>query len=135
MEHDTLKDIFRNFNPPLSDDTQFMNRLIRNMESVKLLKEHTARVRAVHRRAVIIAGVAGFIAGFLASLALPYIDAFVCGLRDIIPSGSVSDIVASNYLVVAWLIIGAMAVFSAVSAYDLSLSFMNTKARERVNLS
>ncbi len=64
MEDDKLKSLFTNFEPELSSDFKFMNKLERNLNSVEIIKRHTAEVRSRNKKAVAIAAFAGFIVGF-----------------------------------------------------------------------
>ena len=63
-----LKSLFTNFEPELSSDFKFMNKLERNLNSVEIIKRHTAEVRSRNKKAVAIAAFAGFIVGFVFSL-------------------------------------------------------------------
>lgn len=65
MEDDKLKFLFTNFEPELSSDFKFMNKLERNLNSVEIIKRHTAEVRSRNKKAVAIAAFAGFIVGFV----------------------------------------------------------------------
>ena len=46
MEDDKLKSLFSNFEPELSSDFLFMNKLQRNLNSVELIKQHTVEVNS-----------------------------------------------------------------------------------------
>ena len=90
MEDDKLKSLFSNFEPELSSDFLFMNKLQRNLNSVELIKQHTAEVRSRSRKAVAIAAIVGFIVGFLFSLSLPYLTDAVSNWQLTLPSESVN---------------------------------------------
>ena len=61
MEEDKLKSLFAEFQPELSSDSLFMNRLERNMESVEIVKRRVEEMRARNRRAIAVAAIVGFI--------------------------------------------------------------------------
>lgn len=127
MEDDKLKSLFSNFEPELSSDFLFMNKLQRNMNSVELIKQHTVEVRSRSRKAVAIAAIVGFIVGFLFSLSLPYLSEAVSNWQLTLPSESVMNVFANNFTIIAWLVIGGTSVFAALNSYELSLSLLKPK--------
>ena len=124
MEDDKIKSLFSNFDPELSSDFQFMNTLRRSLNSVEIIKRHTAEVRARNRKAVAIAAFAGFIVGFLFSLSLPYLNDAISTWQLTLPQDSILNAFATNFPTIAWLIIGGASVSVALNSYDLSLSLM-----------
>lgn len=127
MEDDKLKSLFSNFEPELSSDFLFMNKLQRNLNSVELIKQHTVEVRSRSRKAVAIAAIVGFIVGFLFSLSLPYLSEAVSNWQLTLPSESVMNVFANNFTIIAWLVIGGTSVFAALNSYELSLSLLKPK--------
>lgn len=127
MEDDKLKSLFSNFEPELSSDFLFMNKLQRNLNSVELIKQHTVEVRSRSRKAVAIAAIVGFIVGFLFSLSLPDLSEAVSNWQLTLPSESVMNVFANNFTIIAWLVIGGTSVFAALNSYELSLSLLKPK--------
>ncbi len=127
MEDDKLKYLFSNFEPELSSDFLFMNKLQRNLNSVELIKQHTAEVRSRSRKAVAIAAIVGFIVGFLFSLSLPYLTDAISNWQLTLPSESVMNVFANNFTIIAWLVIGGTSVFAALNSYEVSLSLLRPK--------
>ena len=127
MEDDKLKSLFSNFEPELSSDFLFMNKLQRNLNSVELIKQHTAEVRSRSRKAVAIAAIVGFIVGFLFSLSLPYLTDAVSNWQLTLPSESVMNVFANNFTIIAWLVIGGTSVFAALNSNEVSLSLLRPK--------
>ena len=127
MEDDKLKYLFSNFEPELSSDFLFMNKLQRNLNSVELIKQHTVEVRSRSRKAVAIAAIVGFIVGFLFSMSLPYLSEAVSNWQLTLPSESVMNVFANNFTIIAWLVIGGTSVFAALNSYELSLSLLKPK--------
>ncbi|MDE6403368.1 MAG: hypothetical protein K2K86_06140, partial [Muribaculaceae bacterium] len=72
MEDKDLKELFGSFEPEMSSDLSFMSRLRDNLDSVEMIRQHNARQHALSRVALAVAVCAGFVVGFLFSLALPY---------------------------------------------------------------
>lgn len=118
MEDDKLKSLFAGFDPELSPDRLFMDKLKRNMESVEIVKRRLSEARARSRRAVAIAAVVGFLVGFFSSLALPYLNEMVADWQLTLAQESAMSIVADNFPIIAWAMIGAMAVLAAINTYD-----------------
>ena len=127
MEDDKLKSLFSNFEPELSSDFLFMNKLQRNLNSVELIKQHTVEVRSRSRKAVAIAAIVGFMVVFLFSLSLPYLSESVSNWQLTLPSESVMNVFANNFTIIAWLVIGGTSVFAALNSYELSLSLLKPK--------
>lgn len=127
MEDDKFKSLFSNFEPELSSDSLFMNKLQRNLNSVELIKQHTAEVRSRSRKAVAIAAIVGFIVGFLFSLSLPYLTDAVSNWQLTLPSESVMNVFANNFTIIAWLVIGGTSVFAALNSYEVSISLLKPK--------
>lgn len=132
MEDDKLKSLFSNFEPELSSDFLFMNKLQRNLNSVELIKQHTVEVRSRSRKAVAIAAIVGFIVGFLFSLSLPYLSEAVSNWQLTLPSESIMNVFANNFTIIAWLVIGGTSVFAALNSYELSLSLLKPKEKNAI---
>lgn len=122
MEDDKLKALFADFQPELSSDSLFMNRLERNMESVEIVKRRMEEMRTRNRRAVAVAAIVGFVVGFLFSLTLPYLSGLVAGWQVTLPQESVMSVVADWFAVIAWGVIGGTAVIAAINIYDMMTS-------------
>lgn len=127
MEDDKLKSLFANFEPELSSDFRFMNKLQRNLNSVEMIKQHNAEVRARSKKAVAIAALVGFIVGFLFSLSLPYLSHAVSNWQLTLPSESMLNTFANNFTTIAWLVIGGTSVIAALNSYEISLSLLKPK--------
>ena len=127
MEDDKLKSLFSNFEPELSSDFQFINKLQQNLDSVEIIKQHTAEVRSRTKKAVGIAVIVGFIVGFLFSLSLPYVIDAVANWQLTLPSESILNAFATNFTIIAWLVIGGTSVFAAINTYEISISLLKPK--------
>ncbi len=127
MEDDKLKSLFSNFEPGLSSDFQFINKLQQNLDSVEIIKQHTAEVRSRTKKAVGIAALVGFIVGFLFSLSLPYVIDVVANWQLTLPSESILNAFATNFTIIAWLVIGGTSVFAAINTYEISISLLKPK--------
>lgn len=127
MEDDKLKSLFSNFEPDMSSDFQFMNKLQKSLNSVEIIRQHTAEVRTRSKKAVAIAAVVGFIVGFLFSLSLPYLNEAVSNWQLTLPHESILNSLANNFTTIAWLIIGGTSVIAALNSYEISLSLLKPK--------
>lgn len=127
MEDDKLKSLFSNFEPDMSSDFQFMNKLQKSLNSVEIIRQHTAEVRTRSKKAVAIAAVVGFIVGFLFSLSLPYLTEAVSNWQLTLPHESILNSLANNFTTIAWLIIGGTSVIAALNSYEISLSLLKPK--------
>ncbi len=127
MEDDKLKSLFSNFEPELSSDFQFLNKLQRNLNSVEIIKRHAAEVRSRNKKAVAIAAFVGFIVGFLFSLSLPYLSNAVSDWQLTLPDESMINTFANNFTMIAWLVIGSTSVLAAINTYEVSISLLKPK--------
>ena len=126
MEEDRLKDIFNEYEPDLTSRMAFMERLERNLNAVEIIHQENARATKRNRIAVILASIAGFLAGFLFSFALPYICNMISALEDCIPMNSMLDnlnVIFEFQSVIAWIIIGAVSVFTSIGTYNMVLNY------------
>ena len=124
MDDDKLKSLFSEFKPELSSDFQFMNKLQKNLNSVEIIKRHSAEVKQRNKRAVVIAAIVGFIVGCLFSLSVPYICEAVSNRQLILPADSVLNTIADNFITVAWIIVAGTSVLAALNTYEISLSLL-----------
>ncbi len=129
MEDDKLKDLFVNFKPELSSDFSFLTKLKNNLEQVELIKQHNEEIAARRKKAVAIAACAGFVVGFLFSLALPYLGNAMENIQVSLPTGTFLKMIMDNYLIAAWLIIGAATVLISLNVYDISMSLMQRQSQ------
>lgn len=127
MEDDKIKSLFADFNPEISSDLQFMSRLERNLNSVEIIKRHASEVRSRNKKAVAVAALVGFVVGFLFSLSLPYLSAAVSDWQLTLPQESSMNILANNFMLIAWIVIGGTSVFTALNAYEVSLFIQKRK--------
>lgn len=127
MEDDKFRSLFAGFDPELSTDFQFMHKLERSLNSVEMVKQRVSETRSRSRKAVAFAAVAGFIVGFLFSLALPYLSGIVADRQLALPAESVANAFAEHFTLIAWTVIGATSVFAALNTYELSLSLLKPK--------
>ncbi|MDE6555392.1 MAG: hypothetical protein K2K55_00335 [Duncaniella sp.] len=146
MEDKRLRKIFDNFQPQVPGDDDFMARLGRNLDTVEHLRAAAMEDRAAellsqaeaiddlrarlaamksrNRTAVIVAAVAGFIVGFLFSLAVPALTAAVARLSISLPSSDVVAALTDNFRLFAWALTALTSVVAALNAYDLTLYFL-----------
>lgn len=124
MEDKSIRELFNNFDPELSNDFQFMSRLKNNMDSVELVKKHNLELQRKNRKAVIIAASVGFLFGLLFSMFLPAIGEAVKGMQAGLHPGSFVSLLAANYLPIVLIIIAGASVFISLNTFDLAIALM-----------
>lgn len=127
MEEDNIKDIFKDFEPELTSDSLFMSQLQGKIKSVELIHQHNATLAKQRRIALGIAAVAGFIVGFLFSFAVPHLGNTLRTFQIATPSIEPLMEITHNYILIVWLLIGAISVFISLNTYDLTLSLLKNK--------
>lgn len=122
MQEDTLKDIFKNYEPELSSRMDFMNRLEKNLDAVELIHKENANAMKRNRLAVIAASASGFISGILFSLLIPFINQFISELCSRITTDiQLLNKIADYQQVAMWLIIGGISVIISLYTYKTIL--------------
>lgn len=122
MQEDTLKDIFKNYEPELSSRMDFMNRLERNLDAVELIHKENANAMKRNRLAVIAASASGFISGILFSLLIPFINQLISVLCSRITTDiQLLNKIADYQQVAMWLIIGGISVIISLYTYKTIL--------------
>lgn len=107
MEDANIRESFAAFNPKLTSDLAFMNRLKSNMEAVELVRQHAAAARRRNRRAVAIAAIAGLVMGTMMGLCLPIFERWI----------AIPDV---NFDVVIWGVAALVSTLTAVNAYEIA---------------
>ena len=65
MEDEKLRNLFSGFEPELTPDIEFMEKIQRNLDTVELIRRQTVSERSKNKKAVMIAASVGFIVGVL----------------------------------------------------------------------
>lgn len=131
MENDNkLKKLFSDFDPELSSDRMFFQRLERSLNSVEILKKRSEEIELKYKKAVAIAVAIGFLAGFLFSLLLPSLQGAVAVWRQTMPDSTWMTMTADNILLIGWMMVAAISSVIAHNAYEVSLVFLKAEDSE-----
>lgn len=126
MEDDKIKDLFSNFQPPLSSSSQFMNKLQKNMETVEILKQHNIALKRRNKVAVAIAALSGFVMGVIMTLLFPLIEDRLTTVSISLPRLHISNIMI-DYSIVAWVVMAGVCLITALNAYEIALAKLTPK--------
>ena len=74
---DDLQKIFNDFRPQMTSDSEFIRELESRLEGVELVKRRVSLLRRVNRGAAIWGALAGFAAGILTTIVVPYLSDFL----------------------------------------------------------
>lgn len=129
MEADKIKDLFKNYEPELTSDFVFMNKLKHNLDSVEIVRQRNAQLKSKNRLALIIAASVGFVVGFMFSYALPYLCRFISYLQGKMFSDIEIMFITDNSLIFSWLMFGIVTVFATIQAYNISISLLTSKTK------
>lgn len=113
--------MFRDFDPELSPGTTFMARLSRSLDALELVKRQQLAERRRNRRAVAIAAVAGFAAGVVFALLLPFAAAWLSAVHVSLPSFGLPELII-DFRPVAWMAAASAAVLISVNIYEIALA-------------
>lgn len=123
MEDKDIQQLFRNYQPELSSDQQFMSSLIASMEKVEFIKRQQETARRQNRIAVAVAAVTGFLSGVVFMLLMPYISAYLDLFAGQISAAlRFADILSGPVPALSWIIAGMTTVFLSISSYYAALS-------------
>lgn len=114
MEDDKIKELFKGYEPGLTSTATFMDGLERRLDAVALVKTRHEKLRARSRRALRVAMLAGFCAGFGTAMALPRITAALSGISLRLPE--------AYRMLPAWMAIATVTLLTSLSAYNLTLA-------------
>lgn len=128
MEDEKLKTLFADFDPEITSDARFMDNLQRNLNAVEIVRRHSAEVKVINKKAVVIAALAGLVVGFLLSRLLPCLGNVMTKWQLSAPEESILALLARNFQLIVWIIAGVCATLVSVNAYELSLSLLKPKA-------
>lgn len=126
MDNDNLKEIFGNFNPDLSSGNDFMARLQQRMDTIDMVRQYNAELRRRNRIAVMIAALAGFIMGVALTLLMPLIGDWIATFRLSVPELHISTL-AIDYRYIAWILLAAISMFTALNTYEIALARLTPK--------
>lgn len=121
MEEEKIKEIFNNFNPVLSSDATFMSDLQRNMNAVEIVRNRNTELHRRGKRAIVIAALAGFVAGVATTLLMPCITAIVGDINITIPIPT-SHPVAIDYTLICWMATAVISSTIALNTYKIAMS-------------
>lgn len=124
MEDDKIKELFSGFNPSLSPDDEFVERLERNINAVESVRQQSEKLRKQNKIAVAVAACSGFIAGVLLTLLLPEIWVLTKYLSLPILNDSAVMVDPS---ILGWLLTAGVSGVIAYNAYELTLSKLTSK--------
>lgn len=136
MKEDELSEIFRNFNPEMPSGSNFMSRLEGRLDAVEMVKQRNAQTIRNTRIAAILAAVAGFIAGMLTMLFMPWITTTAQAMLEAVQIHTVLRLSATESLpIFGWLATGLMALLTALTTYSLALPLLHSRSLRTRNIS
>lgn len=125
---ESLRELFSDYNPDLTEDTTFMLHLEHNLRSLEIVKSQEQELRRRSRIAISVALLTGFIFGCLFSLLIPFIEE---GIRNI----SISWPLLNDYLIVeefnlpfALTLIGATTAFISLNIFEFTSCLLQKKS-------
>lgn len=122
-----IKELFRNFEPELTaSSADFMQRLQKSMDAVEIVKQYNIALRKRNRLATAIAAFCGFAAGVVMTLLFPLIGNWVTTFSIAIPHLQIQSFTI-NYTYVAWIMMAAVSVITALNAYELAIARLTPK--------
>ncbi|MDO4320676.1 MAG: hypothetical protein Q4C34_08880 [Bacteroidales bacterium] len=119
-EKDEFSDIFKNFEPKIDSDCDFMSRLSRSLDAVEMVKERNREYVRASRRMAAIAAAAGFAAGVAVMLLLPYFADVFAIVRDWMKSAGMGPMADNAMTLLQALIVIAPTLTVALTVYRTS---------------
>ncbi len=126
MEDDKIRDLFSAFDPGLSSDIRFMDKLQRNIEAVDEVRRQVATNRRRNRIALAAAVLSGFVAGVVLMVLVQMFGDFGWSFDLALPYIG-TKIMTLDCETIAWIVSAAISSIIAFNAYELTLA----KAHDR----
>ncbi len=123
MEEDRLYELFADFDPEMSSDASFKSRLEENFETVELVKRQISDAHRRSRRAIVVAGVTGFVFGIAVAALYPLIAGYISALAM---AAGVADSYGTPLLLTA---ICACGFAMTYAAYDIALAAIGSSLK------
>ncbi len=127
MEDERIKNLFADFEPALSPDDDFMDKLQRNLHSVEMIRQRTSELQARHRKAMAIAAAVGFVAGILFAWLIPYLGQSVTAVAGAAASDSIFGFVSGHYYLFAWILAVGASVLLSLNSYELASALLRPR--------
>ena len=128
MEDDKIKDLFQSFQPELLSDSQFISKLVRNMDAVEIVKQQATIMRKRNRIAVVVAALSGFVMGVILTLLFPLIGDAVTTFNLSLANFTMFDL-RIDWRVAGWLVTAVVCALTAINAYEITLSLLPESKR------
>lgn len=119
-ENDSLKKLFDDFKPELSDDKQFMDRLVAGMDAVDLFKMSERRRTGRLRIVAVVSALAGFFCGVILTLLFPVLVDFLHPFIINISNFSPDTQLLTNSIV--WCLVAIASLYTTFATYSLMSS-------------
>lgn len=143
MEDDNIKKLFADYNPPVSSNVRFISALKSKMNSVEIIRQHTAERRRRIKIALTISALSGFAVGVILTLLLPYITAFLAEWHPQIPDMVTAFNMTFNISfvrtfiehlsIIVWTLAGVITLLATLQTYSLSMSLLRSRTNENGN--
>ncbi|MCH5224025.1 MAG: hypothetical protein J1E82_08275 [Muribaculaceae bacterium] len=119
-ENDSLKKLFDDFNPELSDDRQFMDRLVAGIDAVDLFKVSERRRARRLRIVAAVSALAGFFCGVILTLLFPVLVDFLYPFIINISNFSPDTQLLTNSIV--WCLVAIASLSTTFTTFSLMAS-------------
>ncbi len=127
MNDDDIRDLFKSFEPEISDGDDFIGRLQRNLDSVEMVKARNESFHRSNRVAAAVAAMAGFVAGGLMTAGVPWLKGILGQVCVRVGGAQMVSGWHDINTVIAWVVVASAAVVTSVSAYEICMSSVRRK--------
>jgi tetrahydromethanopterin S-methyltransferase subunit F len=123
-EDDEIKKIFAGFEPDISPDNAFMNRLLRNMEMVEDVKRQNLVLRKNNKIAMAVASLVGFVVGIVFTLVSPYVTETLSMIQVAMSLTTEPLIITTGLVVISYALIGLISLVMIRYTYTTTFSLL-----------
>jgi tetrahydromethanopterin S-methyltransferase subunit F len=123
-EDDEIKKIFAGFEPEISPDNAFMNRLLRNMEMVEDVKRQNLVLRKNNKIAMAVASLVGFVVGIVFTLVSPYVTETLSMIQVAMSLTTEPLIITTGLVVISYALIGLISLVMVRYTYTTTFSLL-----------
>lgn len=130
MENDKeLFKLFADYEPQLSSDTDFINRLERNLHAIELVKTETQTNRRINRIAITAAFICGVICGIVSVLCYPTLSNIMHGFFRSFSHFKHASVYIEYQPLFSCIILSLLSLTVTYVAYDLTFSLTRRRFR------
>ncbi len=125
-EDDKIRQLFREYNPEIKSDYQFIAHLKDKLDKVEIVKQHNEARYNANRRALGVAVLAGFVLGVIMTLLFPVLCSMLKSFEFPIHIPFSNELLINGRMIMLIIMCAATCLIS-LNVYEIALSRLKSK--------